>query len=59
VFGRVLGRRGKSITIELYQPKKISEIFASEPKLNGIGSTPMTEADGVAQQNCRNLMGLV
>jgi hypothetical protein len=32
-----------------YQPKKISEIFASEPRLNGVGLTPMTERGGRKQ----------
>ena len=42
-----------------YQPTKISEGSSSEPRLNGVGLTPMTAADGVAQAAFGNLSGLV
>jgi sugar fermentation stimulation protein A len=41
------------------QPQKTSDVFVSESRLNGVGLTPMTEADDVAQQNSGGLMGLV
>ncbi len=47
------------LLLDAHQPQKISEIFASESRLNGVGSTPMTEAVDVAQQNYRDLMMLV
>jgi sugar fermentation stimulation protein A len=43
----------------VYQPQKTSDVFVSESRLNGVGLTPMTEADDVAQQNSGGLMGLV
>jgi DNA mismatch repair protein MutL len=42
----------------VYQSKKISDISASELRQNGVGSTPMTDAENVAQPNSRDLMGL-
>ena len=39
------------------QPEKISDISASELRRNGVGLTPMTDAENVAQPNSRDLMG--
>ncbi len=45
--------------LDAYQSQKISDISASESRLNGVGSPPMTAAEDVAQPNSRNLMELV